>query len=91
MQKKKRDGGPNTITSVLSLLNFMKLLCNQILMSIQAFNESRGRADVKETDHQHNNVAETMTTDNMTNKYGKEEVQGQSLEGHHERENKWKI
>lgn len=29
-------------------------------------------------------VAETMTTDNMTNKYGKEEVQGQSLEGHHE-------
>lgn len=54
--KEKMDGVPNTITSVLSLFNFRKLLCNQILMSaILAFNESRGRAEEKETDHQHNN------------------------------------
>lgn len=86
--KEKMDGGPNTITSVLSLFNFRKLLCKQILMSaILAFNESRGRKQIISITM----VAETMTTDNMTNKYGKEEVQGQSLEGHHEIENKWKI
>lgn len=28
----KRDSGPNTITSVLSVLHFRKLLCDQILL-----------------------------------------------------------